>query len=145
MKKFIVFLLGVLGFSACGNNDGDGWDSPVMYGTPSVDYTINGKVTNEAGNPIKGIQVASGDDISGDPFNLQSAEDGSFVLEREDDAAVFGTIILTDIDGQDNGGLYKEKRVKIQSLPMKKLKDGDGKWYQGAYEITADIQLEEDK
>lgn len=140
MKKFILFLLGVLGFSACGNND-----APVMYGAPSVDYTINGKVTNEAGNPIKGIQVASGDDILGDPFNLQSAEDGSFVLERKDDTAAFGTIILTDIDGHDNGGLYKEKRVQIQSLPKKKIKDGDGKWYQGAYEITADIQLEENK
>ena len=39
MKRFIYWLLTMLGFSSMA-----GCDVPVMYGTPSADYEIKGKV-----------------------------------------------------------------------------------------------------
>ena len=46
-------LLMLLGFSAC-----DDKECPCMYGSPTADYTIKGKVTNEAGEPLAGIEVS---------------------------------------------------------------------------------------
>ena len=64
MKKFLYILLSALGFSACGEaaiGDGttkDGGDSqeiPVMYGTPTIEFTVRGKVTDSEGVHIEGI------------------------------------------------------------------------------------------
>ena len=51
-----TLLLGVLGFTACEKEDEIG-DTPAAYGTPTADYIFEGVVTDQAGNPIKGIEV----------------------------------------------------------------------------------------
>ena len=49
-----VAVLGVLGFSACSDDPEGHW---VAYGSPTADYKYMGTVTDEAGNPIEGINV----------------------------------------------------------------------------------------
>ena len=55
LRWWFVTILGVLGFSACG--DDDPADTPVAYGTPTATYIYRGTVTDEEGNPIEGIDV----------------------------------------------------------------------------------------
>lgn len=55
----ISSLLTLLGFSSCewfGSKEDD--PQIYMYGTPTSYYQIKGKVTNEAGKPLAGIQVS---------------------------------------------------------------------------------------
>ena len=52
----LTALLSVLGY-ACSSSDEDDWGGLCMYGTPYANYVLKGSVTDEAGNPIQGINV----------------------------------------------------------------------------------------
>jgi len=62
---------------------------------------------NKTDKPIKGIQISV--EESGD-FVLTN-ENGSFVLSVP--SLEKYTLIIKDIDGQDNGGLFKEEKRKL--------------------------------
>ena len=64
-------LLGILGFSFVSACDGEGASPIPMYGVPApeygspyAEYFVKGKVTDEAGNPIKGIAVTVPDEYA---------------------------------------------------------------------------------
>ena len=143
MKKLLYLLLGLLGFSACSEgensnktrNDID--NIPCMYGTPTVEFTIKGKVTDTEGNPIKGIVVSS--DRNSD-LSAVTGEDGSFTTNKVRAINIYGTLTFTDTDGDANGGDFATKDVSVESLPTVKINDGEG-WYNGEYEVTADVKL----
>ena len=143
MKKLLYLLLGLLGFSACSEgensnktrNDID--NIPCMYGTPTVEFTIKGKVTDTEGNPIKGIVVSS--DRNSD-LSAVTGEDGSFTTNKVRAINIYGTLTFTDTDGDANGGDFATKDVSVENLPTVKIKDGEG-WYNGEYEVTADVKL----
>ena len=143
MKKLLYLLLGLLGFSACSEgensnktkNDID--NIPCMYGTPTVEFTIKGKVTDSAGVPIKGIVVSL--DRNSD-LSAVTGEDGSFTTNKVRAINIYGTLTFTDTDGDANGGDFATKDVSVENLPTVKIKDGEG-WYNGEYEVTADVKL----
>ena len=58
MKNFIKALFGglltVLGFGSC---DVVGGGMMCMYGQPHADFTVKGTVTDEEGEPVKGIKT----------------------------------------------------------------------------------------
>lgn len=143
MKKLLYLLLGLLGFSACSegensNKTRDDIDNiPCMYGTPTVEFTIKGKVTDSAGVPIKGIVVSS--DRNSD-LSAVTGEDGSFTTNKVRAINIYGTLTFTDTDGDANGGDFATKDVSVENLPTVKIKDGEG-WYNGEYEVTADVKL----
>lgn len=143
MKKLLYLLLGLLGFSACSegensNKTRDDIDNiPCMYGTPTVEFTIKGKVTDSAGVPIKGIVVSS--DRNSD-LSAVTGEDGSFTTNKVRAISIYGTLTFTDTDGDANGGDFATKDVSVENLPTVKIKDGEG-WYNGEYEVTADVKL----
>ena len=93
---------------------------PVMYGVPGNFFTLEGTVTDENGNAIKGIELsakAKADvpgyvDAHGEhkEFYVHSrkeitGEDGSFSLywNDYDDNNLDFTIYIKDIDGEENG------------------------------------------
>ena len=43
-----------------------------------------------------------------------------------------------DVDGPENGGEYQKVVVEV---PVFQVKEGDGNWYQGAYEAGADVTM----
>ena len=143
MKKLLYLLLGLLGFSACSegensNKTRDDIDNiPCMYGTPTVEFTIKGKVTDSAGVPIKGIVVSL--DRNSD-LSAVTGEDGSFTTNKVRAINIYGTLTFTDTDGDANGGDFATKDVSVENLPTVKIKDGEG-WYNGEYEVTADVKL----
>lgn len=159
MKKILYFMLSLLGFTACGEaglgslgsddstNQGNGGvdDIPCMYGTPTTEFVVKGKVTDSAGVPIKGIVVSSKginsfDDGSG--LSAVTTEDGSFVTNTAKEFGITGTLVFTDTDGEANGGDFATLAVDIAKLPKSQTKEGDGSWYRGEYEVTADVKLE---
>lgn len=127
MKKSAKYLLALLGLpvvSGC----------PVMYGCPHADYTIRGVVENEAGEPVKGIEVTCG------YARDTTTANGRFVI-RNEMPDISETVIARDVDGDENGR-YLPKEQPIQLV---QTKPGDGDWYEGAYEADVTIILKEDK
>jgi putative lipoprotein (rSAM/lipoprotein system) len=96
MKKLIYLLLGLLGFTACEESE------MCEYGTPTVDFTVKGRVTDKTGNPIKGIAVES------EHKWTSTGRDGRFYISgiRECTDAIY----FRDGDGEANGGEFAELR-----------------------------------
>ena len=143
MKKLLYLLLGILGFTACGEGGAGGGGMMCEYGTPTADFTVKGKVTNADGKPIKGIEISSKDlssFIDGSGLSAVTAEDGTFVTNKIKEFGVGGTLVFTDTDGEANGGEFVTLEKQISTLPQKQIKDRDG-WYRGEYEVTADVKL----
>lgn len=134
MKKLIYLLLGLLGFTACEESE------MCEYGTPTVDFTVKGRVTDTQGKPIKGIVVSS-KDVYG--LDAVTGEDGHFATKTIPAVGIHGTLLFTDIDGVENGGEFETLTVDLNTLPETKVAEGDGGWYGGEYEVTADVKLKE--
>lgn len=152
MKKFLKMLLGglltLLGFGACDIVGG----GMVMYGQPHADFTVKGTVTDEEGKPVEGIRTVVDTYYrwtDGAGINYRQLDytdtlytDANGQVQRETslfDKSSEIIITLTDMDGEDNGGLF-EGQV-IEGLEMKQVKKGDGSWYNGAYELDFDATL----
>ena len=134
----LTALLGLLGFESC-DSEGGGMEE---YGCPYANYIVKGVVTDEAGMPIKGIKVKApyGSEMDSQYGQIvQTDTQGSFVL-HEFTSLRGNDIIFEDIDGEDNNGLFQSDTIYVESLPKTQLEKGS-RWYQGKYEVTADIKL----
>jgi putative lipoprotein (rSAM/lipoprotein system) len=105
------------------------------YGTPYATYEIKGKVTDENGNPIKGIAVSC-EDLDSD--KIYTDEAGTFTLSAAGFPRAVINVSFRDVDEDENGGWYEDKSVKLETVHVK---DGDGNWNFGAYEVQADVIL----
>lgn len=104
-------------------------DMPVMYGTPTVEFSVKGKVMDSEGNPIPGIQISH--DYSGQ--KVLTSVDGTFDYTSEDIGFEMETVTLefTDIDGADNGGDFQSQEVPV---PVQQTEPDDGGWNNGKFE-----------
>jgi putative lipoprotein (rSAM/lipoprotein system) len=66
-------------------------------------------------------------------------ENGCFELD-EFHSVFNDKLIVEDIDGEDNGGEFQSDTIKVWDLPKKQIEKGSG-WYEGKYEVTANIKL----
>ena len=142
MKKLITqslsALLSLLGFSGC---SGFGFGS-CEYGTPTTDYQIRGTVTSDDGSPIKDIRVTIAQSEWDRQDTLYTDQDGKFASQILKDWYIEDqTVRFHDIDGEANGGKFKPDTLPVRNLDSKRIKKGDGDWYQGLYELKADIAL----
>lgn len=138
MRKLLYLLLGALGFAGCSES------FSCEYGTPSVDFTVKGKVTDSEGTPIKGIVVSSKSVQSyddGNGLNAVTDENGEFVTNKVKEFGVGGTLVFTDVDGAENGGDFETYEKELLHSERTQIKEGDGNWYQGEYEVTVDVKL----
>ena len=81
-KMLCVAVLGVLGFSACSDDPGGG---AAAYGSPTADYKYMGTVTDEAGNPIEGINVVLSGIVNATgnaSLTLKTDKDGNPITEK---------------------------------------------------------------
>lgn len=122
-KRFKLLLLSLLGFaSACNERQ------VCMYGSPSIDFKAQGRVTDRAGNPIPGIDVRQSERNDG----TTTAADGSFGIEGETFPYEV-TLRFTDPDGEANGGDFRTQEVAIEFSKADRTHAGDGSWYKGSY------------
>ena len=55
----MLFLLSALGFTTACENEDKG--TVCMYGTPLIDFELQGSVTDQKGSPIPGIEDRTGE------------------------------------------------------------------------------------
>ena len=142
-KMLCVAVLGVLGFSACSD---DPESASVAYGSPNAKYKYVGTVTDEQGNPIEGINVVmSGDYVSSTPFaslTLKTDKDGKFsTVTLTSVNTRINTLDFVDVDGEANGGEFESQTITPKDMTKTQIKEGDGGWYMGEFELSANIKL----
>ena len=137
MRRFILFLFTLLGYGAvatsCSEDPRDN-DQPVEYGCPWVEFSIKARVVDADGKPIKGIEAKSGYSVEElDYLECLGLTDGDGNLNIESgDMSCPRYMLLTDTDGEANGGEFQDKIVEIESS-FEQIKEGDGRWFDGGY------------
>ena len=143
----LTALLSVLGFG-CSTDEPEEYGTILMeYGTPYTDYIIKGSVTNEAGEPVRGIKTSlkSVFDNENEHYvlGLDSVEtdvSGSYQLKYVGLRDRGLKVIVEDIDGEANGGEFLSDTLDIDFNKAVKTEEGSD-WYEGAYDISQDIKL----
>ena len=146
MKRFIYWLLTMLGFSSMVGCDGGINPVPDMYGTPLADYEIKGKVLDADGDPIKGIKVEVQTYVAGpEPIPIIrkfSLDDGTYDASVQTFPVSKLRLVAQDIDGAENGGEFEEKTVELDFSKIEYTGDKDA-WYSGKKSLEQDVVLEE--
>jgi len=122
--KIVVVLLGTLGvFTSCNKiaSDCDCVYYPpierdsfsIAYGVPQADYEIKGTIMNQANlQPIPNIQVVLNN--GADFFLTNSSGNYGFNAYYKENQKNIIQLKVEDIDGEENGGDFKTKEVKIK-------------------------------
>ena len=138
VKTLLSGALVLLGFSACSKDEVD--ETPVAYGSPSVDYRVIGEVSDEEGNPLEGIRVIveknfrMADTVYTDTkgvFQTENIHSGGFYIHD---------VAFDDVDGEAGGGEFESVKVPIEDFERKKIKEGEG-LYNGEYELSNKVQM----
>ena len=146
-RKILAALLAVLGFGGAACN-GAPWEMRAEYGTPSATFKVKGTVAYKTSETeytsIKNINVVLFKKYEYDT-EIQYSEIGSTYTLGNGVFNVEGTafpekkilyIELTDIDGEENGGLFATDIIEAD-FSKATFSGGDGHWYNG----TASIEL----
>ena len=125
-----------------------------MYGAPSAAYRISGVVTDENGNPVEGIKaslnyvnVKDGEEKVGYEFKSATTDaEGRFTLEtgRVEPGLDNKGLQIEDVDGEEHGGTFKKKFVRLNQSEAKQAEPGDGSWYMGKFAVKQDVNLEKE-
>lgn len=149
-NALIVCLISFLGFaSSCDSSEG----IQAMYGTPSADFIVKGKVGNATNSPVAGIKVEMSKEVN------NGTEKVSYLLNTTSSAESTGTykvsgggqspvdqtfkIKFTDIDGALNGEYETLDTIVVFQDP--KFTGGDGYWNQGQTEKEINVKLKPKK
>lgn len=142
-RKLMYFLLSALGFSAACDDHENEPNQVCMYGTPRIDFRIQGKVTDPAGNPVPGIEVRN--------ESRGYATDNTVLTDKAGGYDIAGSAISTefdlsfhDIDGPENGGEFQTETLSVKFLDEEQTGPSTGAWHNGTYARTgADVVLTE--
>ena len=122
-----AMLAALLGIAGC--KDG-GDDVICMYGVPTMSYELKGKVTDNTGKPVEGIEVQVERQIPSDSsyvaMSLIAAtdKDGMWQVVGAEDPAQVLRVVFRDVDGMENGGQFAESSTVLKDLqPIKDSKD----------------------
>lgn len=162
MSYLLSSLLACLGFTSCDSEKGE---NPMicMYGTPTATFVIKGKVTDESGKGLPGIQVVVPNLEFGfvtrpgvilDHPNgtlplcdtLYTQEDGQFAWH----GAAFNydtvryNLRFNDLHAVEDAPFYQADSLKVTFLATE-LKNGDGAWNWGYAEKKIEVTLKEKK
>lgn len=121
---------------------------PCMYGSPTADFSAKGRVIDEAGQPIQGLQVILGNRRHGENYDgtsytpidsLKTGPNGEYEVYFASTIPVTNLQVdVNDIDGEANGGSFESATVLVKDI---QYEDGKG-WYEGSAEILVpDIKL----
>lgn len=132
-----------LGFGSCTDTGPDEYGPAPMYGTlPYANYHISGTVTDESGQPLKGIRVsmlnAYAKDLPATDMTHTDA-DGHFSMKDFSTDYISDRMLVTeDIDGPDNGGNFASDTTMIEKFNIKHIDDSN---YSDRYEVDAEVKL----
>lgn len=151
LKKYnalIVFLISVLGFTSASSLLGG-----CMYGSPSADYIVRGKIeVDKTNNPIAGIKVEMSikkEYETGKVFvgvsSDASENDGTYIVCANGEYPVDQTcnIKFTDIDGSQNGDYETLDTTIVFQNP--ELTGSSGQWDEGETTKEVNVKLKPKK
>lgn len=124
--KISKWLLTFMGFAAVSC---DSLSPKDAYGTPTMDYTVMGKVVNIRQEPLEGIKVKPVGKLDGTYTDVS----GAFTIVQQQITGFGG---YADLIFEDEENVYIKDTVKI---PLTKVKDGDG-WYNGEF-VAKDAKI----
>lgn len=146
---FFAMLLALLGIGGCQDLPEEE-EMRLMYGTPTAQFSVKGKVTDEKGNAIQGLQVILGNrfyDNSSVTYDhhyfpvdtLTTDSDGVYQFESSRISPIENLQVdVNDIDGAAGGGEFNSATTVVRNI---EYKDGNG-WYRGKADIkVSDIKL----
>ena len=135
--RWVLGAMGLASFGAC-----NVLEVRCMYGQPSMDYTVSGKVTDSARKPIEGIRVVR----YGDSDHLYPADtartgaDGAYVISGSGWPAESVDLCFEDTDGELGGGEFQSAEKTAVLTCVSKPKDDQ--WYKGVFEAQGvDVTL----
>lgn len=115
IRLLCVSVIGMLGFSSCEEHSDE-------YGTPITNFRYWGIVTDEAGNPIEGINVIMSGNILGMP-NVKLKTESYDGEKYNFSTGIFSTadthiatIDFVDVDGEENGGDFQSVTITPQDM-----------------------------
>ena len=138
---FFTLLLTLLGIGSCSevNNEDDPFKGLLMYGTPTAQYSVKGKVTDEKGKAIQGLQIILGKRYYDDSsviwdqhyFPIDTLTTDSNGVYQYDSGTVFPVenlqVDVNDIDGTAGGGEFNSATTVVKNIEYK----GGSSWYLG--------------
>lgn len=154
MKKFLSFILTVLGFAGCNDDDGPYVNSPndssiCMYGVPTVDYCIKGKVVDNADKPVEKIVVSFVNySILGsyqDFYSINNCDttDATGNYSITDQSFPFEEDITVSISLRDINEIHSPDTLYVNFTSKDLNTDSSDSWNKGCYEKTIDIKLKD--
>ena len=140
----LTALLTLLGYESCTEAGADEYGVVPLYGSLSATYHISGTVTDEGGQPLKGIRVSMVN-IYDPSHTVQDSSttdaSGKFSLKEYEFYGDNDRILIAeDIDGLDNGGQFAPDTTFVGNLKPEQTEAGSN-FYAGKFELKADVKL----
>lgn len=168
----LVTAMGALGLSACHSSKNvaqGGSDEPqiddnkprnevaLMYGVPTMDFVVKGRVIDAQGKPVEGMQVVllnSSIDIDPEHMMEDNKNVQSYLHEVADTTNAQGEfrthvtdvpqetqrLMIRDVDGQKNGH-YESQMLEVRFTAEDQKGERQG-WHQGSREKDVDITVD---
>jgi len=128
----------------------------LMYGVPTMDFVVKGRVIDSYGNPVKGMQVILVNqtvDIAPDHMDEDNPYVKEYIEQASDTTDAQGTfschtrsvpvdrqrMIIRDVDGSANGS-YEDQMVEIEFTEENQTGERKG-WYMGVRTKDVDITV----
>ncbi|MBR1798511.1 MAG: radical SAM-associated putative lipoprotein [Bacteroidales bacterium] len=173
LKQWLILsLMSALGFGACKSHKSvvepqmeekieeieERSEIRLMYGVPTMDYRVRGKVIDENGKPVSGVKLnmlepgieATADTVYGDQENVKkylqntsvtSDEDGRFEVSFQGVPQEEVRVLARDVDGSANGQFKNQLlNIKVDESSVDK-KEAKG-WNRGSFKKEVTIKLE---
>ena len=137
--KLCKGLLGLLGIVVATSCDDILGGLVCEYGTPSMDYTVMGRVVNLKAEPLKGIKIKPKWETWPPDDSTYTDAQGSFVVARKGAMLEWKTdnFYYAPLIVEDTSGLYRADTVYVK---MVQIKEGDNRWYKGEFEAK-DVKI----
>ncbi|MBP5457050.1 MAG: radical SAM-associated putative lipoprotein [Paludibacteraceae bacterium] len=127
INKVILYLLGLIGLFNCESCN----DIVDEYGCPTADYTFKGKVIDENGLPIEGVNII----IDLDYYHKDSTQtnkEGEYDIEVDNVSPNIPTLSFRHWDYEPFDTTITRKDYEF--------KDGHG-WYEGMANVEVNVTL----
>lgn len=128
----------------------------LMYGVPTMDFVLKGRVIDPDGKPVKGMQVILVNqtvDIAPDHMDEDNPYVQDYIQQASDTTDVEGVfecrvkdvpvdkqrVIVRDIDGGQNGS-FEDQMVEVEFTPDDQTAERKG-WYMGTRTKDVDITV----
>ena len=137
LNKVLGMVIGALGLTGCVAVKYGVPEAVAMYGCPVASFAAEGTVTNEQGEPIKGVKVTAGERQYMSEESMGKAltdEQGQYYITID---AMFPADSIW-LYADDSTGVYASDSTKVK---VEYEGNGDGMWDMGNGRAEADFRL----